>query len=264
METNDLLLKARKGATASFETKQWTIVLEALGFKVATEKESRTVVKAIVTAPGGQSLTIVKEPHYRRIVWYDLPRWMKDQGFNLTEMASAVLGMDTPDEEKRLKHLYERDLTNTGTCGVCEGNFKRDGDGGLVLHGFTRPGDGMTHGRCFGVAYQPHEIAPDAAKDYLAQILRPYLAEWKNTLASLRADKVDIFYVKEWNHESRAYELKKVTRADNYEFQKARKAEIYQAECNVGWAAIDIVRFEKKVVAWKPDDLPEVKYAARK
>ncbi len=263
METNFLLLAARKGAVASFETKHWVAVLEALGFKASLEKEGRTVVKAIVTAPSGQILTIVKEAHYRRILWYEIGPWMKQIGFNMVEAASKILGMETPEEEKRLKGLYERDLTNTGTCGVCEGNFKREADGSLHMHGFTRPGDGMLHGRCFGVGYQPHEISVDAARDYLARALRPYLAEWKVALSNLKSGKVDTLSVRKWNYETRQDEWKTITAADGYDFTQAMAAEIYKAENNVRWATQDVERFEKKIAEWKVDVLPEIKYAQK-
>ena len=181
--TRKLLLKVRKGAISGFGVKQWTEVLVTLGFQVQTTKTGRTVTEIIITGPQGGCLGLTKRPNYKHIVFYDLIPWTKGINLDLVKMASDALGMDTPDVERKLKDLYVRDLTNTGTCPVCEGNFKRDGKGGMVHHGYQRPGDGFIHGDCFAVGYQPWEISPAGAMAYLQNALRPHLEGAEHHLA---------------------------------------------------------------------------------
>lgn len=157
--TETLLLKTRKNANSAFGPKQWNEVLVALGFSVQLTKEKNSIVgfRAFNSA-GEQVFETVKKPGYRGIVFYDIYREMKAAGYDLVELASKALGLDTPEIEKAKKALYERDLTNTGTCPICFGNFKMV-NGLIGHHGFKRPGDGMLHGTCFGVWLKPFELS---------------------------------------------------------------------------------------------------------
>lgn len=56
-----------------------------------------------------------------------------------------------------------------GHCPVCEGEFKVRA-GKLVHHGYERPGDGMIHGDCFAVGYEPYERSPKGCEDYKAEL----------------------------------------------------------------------------------------------
>lgn len=79
------------------------------------------------------------------------------------EDASAALGKEehVPAEA--------RTRENTGTCGVCWGNYKLSG-GRLVLHGYERPGWGHVKGSCDGVGYQPLETSAEGAKMWLGKL----------------------------------------------------------------------------------------------
>lgn len=260
--TQALLLKTRKGATASFEVKQWGIVLTELGFTFQVTKTRNTVTEVKITSPlGHETLTITKQPNYRRITFYELSGWLKKFGFNLVETASVRLGMDTPEQEKKLHDLYIRDLTNTGTCAVCEGNYKRDGVG-IGHHGFRRPGDGMLHGSCFAVGYLPWELSPVGAEAYIADCLVPHLEGAISHLARLNAGEITKFYRKEGFREN-ARTIEVTRESDEYQFEQLLKSAIYQAERDVKWTQNEIESFKKKVANWKPDELPEVKYAGK-
>jgi hypothetical protein len=264
--TRELLLKTRKGATASFETKQWGEVLTFCGFQFQTTKTRNTVTEVKITSPMGEVLTIVKEPNYRRITYYKLGSWLKSIGIDLVVSASAALGMDTPDVEKKLKDLYVRDLTNTGTCPVCEGNFKRNGTG-LVHHGYTRPGDGMQHGDCFAVGYLPWELSPIGAQDYLAQALRPTLAREEAYLERLNTGKVTSFLRMPSRFEQRknpnALPETITKEIDAFAFDQLFAAAKSRCESAIRMLSRDVTYFEKKIAAWAPDELPEVKHAGK-
>ena len=261
----DLLLKLRKNATSAWGPKQYSEAYAAIGFQVQTEKTGRSISAVVFTAPNGAVHRVEKRPNYRVVVFYDLLPWTKAQGYDVVELASKALGMDTPDVEKALKDLYVRDLTNTGTCPVCEGNFKRDGRGGMVHHGYQRPGDGFIHGDCFAVGYQAWEISPEGAVDYVAQALRPHLDGAKAYLAKLQAGEITKFFKQVrtggWNSPKTTVE---VTReSDSYEFESMLKSAIYNAERDVAWTEREITRIETRIANWKPDVLPEVKHAGK-
>lgn len=268
--TKELLLKVRKGATASFGVKHWSEALEAMGFLVTTVTERRSVVSISIVGPQGGTLTLTKRPGYKHIVFYDLIPWARGINLDLVKMASEALGMDTPDVERKLKELYVRDLTNTGTCPVCEGNFKRNSaehydPQGMVHHGYQRPGDGAIHGDCFAVGYQPWEVSPKGAEDYLAKALRPHLEDSKAYLARLQAGEITKFFkqvrTSGWNSPKTTVEITK--ESDPYEFESMLKSAIYQAEKDVSWTKREITRFETRIANWKPDELPEVKHAGK-
>jgi hypothetical protein len=62
-----------------------------------------------------------------------------------------------------------RTLENTGTCPVCNGNFKREANGTMVKHGYKVEGREF-HGSCFGVGFQPFEVEPTGAVKYLGAL----------------------------------------------------------------------------------------------
>jgi hypothetical protein len=83
----------------------------------------------------------------------------------------------------------DRAATHAGTCAVCEGTF-RVRDGVVALHGYRRPGDGTARGRCFGALRLAWEIAPDAARVYLADVLVPHRDALAGALADCDAGRV--------------------------------------------------------------------------
>ena len=107
---------------------------------------------------------------------YAVMAWLAERGWK--ERAAAALGVEphTP--------ALPRTRANTGTCGVCFANVKLDG-GRLVLHGYQRPGDGMAHGRCWGVDRAPFEISPDATRDYTDRGLTPRREGMERRVAEL-------------------------------------------------------------------------------
>lgn len=267
-KTRELLLKLRKSATASFGLKEWTIVLAECGFKVeVTRKEGRSVVQVTIWSPLLTTLVIDKEPSYKAIHFYALPRWVKnDCGINLVEVASIRLGMDTPEVEAKLKDLYVRDLTNTGTCPVCGDNFKRDSSGGMVHHGFIRPGDGYIHGDCFAVGYQPWELSPKGAIDYVAQALVPALESAQAYLERLKDGSITEFTRMErvrggFHGEKKAVTVTKAANA--YEFSRMLDQEISSTVRSIAGFKGSVEQFRTAIANWKLDILPEVKYAGK-
>lgn len=261
------LLKLRKGATAGFGPADWEAVLTHLGFEYeVTEKDGRRVEAVRITAPNGATLDVKKEANYRHIVFYGidtgdpadvrgttLAGWAKARGYDLSDLASGALGMDTVDFERARRGYYERDYTHTGTCGVCEQNVKMTkGTEKLVHHGYQRPGDGYIRGDCFGVAYPPHELAPDAARAFLSIALRPALAGAQQYLFNLETGKVTELSV------GYGVQTRMVT-PESPSWEDVLAGAKREMARKVESLAESVAYFEKKVAEWKLDELPQVK-----
>lgn len=258
----ELLLKVRKGATAGFGAKQWAESLEAMGFLVTMVTERRAVVSFSVVGPQGGTLTITKRPGYKRIVFYDLLPWAKGINLDLVAMASEALGMDTPEVERALKDLYERDLTNTGTCPVCGGNFKRNGTG-IGHHGFKRPGDGMLHGACFGVNYLPWELSPIGAQEYISFALEPTKAQAEKRLEMLTTGQITEFMELPPSWKTGALPETITREIDPERFARKLEQEIGSTRRYIAMLTADIKFFRAKVAGWVADELPEFKHAGK-
>lgn len=86
------------------------------------------------------------------------------------------------------------DLTNTGTCAICQKLQKLSGKGKMVHHGY-QISDGYGHyfgfrsGSCFGVDRTPYELSCEANKEYVAA-LTVNLNKVKERLQDLESGKV--------------------------------------------------------------------------
>ena len=80
-----------------------------------------------------------------------------------------------------------------GTCQIC---FRKQQTrkGGLVLHGYKRPGWGYTVGKCLGCDHAPFEVSCERTKEFLAKVLRPALASAEKRLAALEAQPDSLDY----------------------------------------------------------------------
>lgn len=257
----ELLRKVYKKTIASFTVAQWKTVLTELGYKVSIEKDRNTAVAFRVVAHDGTEIVETKRENYRRLVIYDTERWLYAHG--LRERARVALGID-PDEERN-KKLYVRDLTNTGTCGVCLGNYKRERDGSLHIHGYTRPGDGWLHGSCYGVGYQPWELSKLAVVGYVRDVLEPALEVRLRGLKQLIDDSVEVFYdkVHRWEGGRSVAATVEVRRDDKWKFDQLRQRAIISIKSEIGQIEEDIKRCKDQLASWKLDDLPEVKHAGK-
>lgn len=191
--TYSLLLKARKGATAGFETKHWKALLEALGFTVTLGKVRTTVVSLTATREG-HTFEITKEPQYRRMVYYKMNSLLKAAGIDIVAASSSLLGLDVPEVEKHKKAIAAgaNDLHRTGTCQCCFNPQKVSKGGGklMSLHGYQRPGCGYIIGDCMGQGEQPYEVSCELTKKLRTQVenMRKSSQEY---LAKLNANEVE-------------------------------------------------------------------------
>jgi hypothetical protein len=118
-----------------------------------------------------------------------------------------------------------RTREGTGTCPVCFRNVKFSGSGTMVLHGYTRPGYGMTEGRCPGVGYPPFELSVKGVVAYLEQLVL-MVTEEEARLAKLRSGDVTELVV------FRNRRSERIT-PENRNWDAYIKAEIMQTERNL-------------------------------
>ena len=86
----------------------------------------------------------------------------------------------------------------------------------LVLHGYQRPGDGWIVGDCSGHGEEPYELSCEYTKAWRASV-EQMIARCRETLAALRADKVETLHInypvpaserrQRWARETRSIEI---------------------------------------------------------
>jgi hypothetical protein len=252
-----LLRELRKGATASWNFAQYRQALAALGFSLeVAEKDGRMVVAATATTPDGASLTFRKDPRERKLFFHELVRWLIDR--DVSDLCSDKLGLPTVGEEAKMKAL-PRDITHTGTCGICMRNVKMGAAHALVHHGYQRPGDGSILGDCFGVGYEPYELSKRAVEAYAAS-LQNALPIYEENVRKIRADELDSY--ERWPFDiviSRP--SAEASEAEGSMWSIARTMALKDAERALEQQRDQISYYQKLAEAWKLDDLPEVKLA---
>lgn len=126
----------------------------------------------------------------------------------------------------------ERTIENTGTCAVCGRNVKREKGGQMWAHGYTLRW-GFQQGNCAGVGYQPIEISPEGAVNYLGRL--------RDALEQAEADVV------------------RLEQTPSAERTREQRDALGNAKATVRYAPHDIKRFEDTVANWKATDLPDAK-----
>lgn len=270
-----LAAKFRKGATSSFKLKEYKAVLEPIGFKVeVTKKDGRAVLAVTFTAPDGETLVAAKTATSRSVLFYEATRFCNEHGAG--EAVSAALGLPSLEEEQAEKQVYgvQYDLTNAGICPACFRVQKLDDNGGLVLHGYQRPGDGYIHGSCYGVGHKPLEVSVEGTKAYLEKLLVPCAERAAENLAVFKVSPPTSFRVNRarYGREPEFVTVDATTCPDwdtdgefpGTEFRKElekRGRELERAAENTARA---VAAYSDVVTNWVPDITPIERKAARR
>lgn len=138
-----------------------------------------------------------------------------------------------------------------GSCPVCEGDFKVR-EGRVVHHGFTRPGDGMIHGDCFAVGYEPYERSTKGCEDYQAK-MGGQLFGLEDAL--LKLPTRTYFFEYNWRREIVEYALG-VT--DLYTWKRVIQSREGELKQHIRQTKLEIERMTKRIADWKLADLREV------
>jgi len=159
-----------------------------------------------------------------------------------------------------------------GNCQICEGDQKLHA-GGMVHHGYRRPGDGFIHGDCPGVGHVPYEVSCDLVKEHVLDLGR-FILDRQDWLRRLRGGAVAELHVEEYRGGGRRELVKVVAgtaEADEYDlshgctlWERALRGAVHKAESDIQLAAADVVRCERRVAAWAPQPVRTVEEVVRK
>lgn len=156
----------------------------------------------------------------------------------LQELKPKIIKGKKPTLNRKTK---PRTLENTGTCAVCGQNVKLDG-GLIVHHGFVVRGQRI--GSCFGVGYQPWEVSPKGAEDYL-ESLKSQLQGLESYSQKLESGEVGELY----------YRNQKITPEDGM-WGVALSSAIATTNSELRMLQCEIQQFTKKIETWQPQTLP--------
>jgi len=215
-----------------------------------------------VTSPRGETFTVIKERAYKGVPNFSVfPHMVK---LGLVDDTCAFLGLPTIEAERADKEsTFDReDVTNTGTCPCCFGLYKLTTDGGMVHHGFTRPGIGQILGDCFGVGYQPFEVSfagTEALRNYFANRLTHLEAH----LAFLNSDactKVRETVSEGWGRNATT-KIVELVRGVDARFETILAKDVVRVTKNIEGLVADVKGLTGMITNWKAADLPEVRAA---
>lgn len=158
----------------------------------------------VVTAPDGAEATILDRPRYGRntpISGDGLWKWAYEHGLH----TDAARLLPSIEEQERQRLLREAAAKGRGTCQICWGTRSlHTVSGALVQHGYQMDMRHATYGHlgamkgtgdCEGTGFLPWERDKSRAEWYLANQLRPTLANRQAWLSALQAGKVEWFLV---------------------------------------------------------------------
>lgn len=148
------------------------------------------------------------------------------------------------------------DLTNTGTCAICQKLFKLDNGQKMVAHGY-QISDGYGHyfgfrsGSCFGVGHTPYELSCEANKEYKA-ILEKNLKNVENHLAGLKSGEITTITVLEYEETGNFGQRKQV--AKDYHKGDEKWTRVLDREIRNVESAIKAVEYEIEQQGWLIQD----------
>ena len=159
-----------------------------------------------------------------------------------------------------------------GNCQICEGDQKLHA-GGMVHHGYRRPGDGFIHGDCPGVGHVPYEVSCDLVKEHIVDLGR-FIKDKQDWLRRLQGGEVTELHVEEYRGAGRRELVRVVAgtaEADKHDlsygctlWERALRGAVRKAESLIRQAADDVVRCERRVAAWAPRPVRTVEEEVRK
>lgn len=223
-------------------------------FTVKTPAGAMQFVLSLSVADTGTSPNNLTSDRFWKLVYQS---GAKDMALKIL----AEFGEEAVDRVLRPSQI--RDLTNTGTCPACFGNFKltastRRGKDktmpGMVLHGYKRPGVGYIQGNCFGQDWPPFELSKEGT-DVLIASLKGMKERTEDQLKSLRSGEIDTL-----NDERGSFrgppQVVKRDEADPQLWARVLERAISKVEAELRYAEGLLKELQKAVQGWKPAPLP--------
>ena len=234
-----------------------------LGFSYTEMMVHPTV---IITSPERKSFTLMNKDleqfpsEYMGSVRTPVLKWLDTTSFY--NQVNSKLGTVSIEEERELakKKIPTRD--NTGTCPCCFGNFKltkkaRNGSDltlpGMVLHGYSRPGNGYIQGNCQGQDWPPFELAKECTEKVLS--LREHqLVKEKGNLLRWETDPPNaVSEYSLFNKDMKEYRKEDMS---EYDWGQKVKARIHKIKGIIQDLTTDIRFLGMRLKGWKVLPLP--------
>lgn len=137
-----------------------------------------------------------------------------------------------------------------GFCQLCEGEFKLD-RWALVLHGYTRPGDGQLFGRCAGVGHLPYQQSCALLVSTLA-IFKKDRVGARDRLAAFDAGTVtEVSFLAKGRDGHPALVSASLADSASGVWNRALNIAHGNARMEVSSLEQSIARFTKRIAAWK-------------
>ena len=142
-----------------------------------------------------------------------------------------------------------------GNCQICEGDQKLH-HGGMVHHGYRRPGDGYIVGDCPGVGQVPYEVSCDLVKSHRS-LVGTKLVSSKKYLARLQAGDVTrltkIEHRGGWGTMGKNELIEYIAGVtEPYRWARAVESATWEVQSTVRQCEADIERCTRRINAWKP------------
>jgi hypothetical protein len=152
---------------------------------------------------------------------------------------------------------------NTGVCAICACRQKLDDASAMVMHGYQMSEynhAGYRMGKCFGVAYKPYELSPEANVAF-KPVLANYRTGIKKSLATLpKLTEVTVNSHK-WEGGKRvAVSVTYTKEANQYEFNQEIASRQSRLEYELGTVEDDIKINNAKIENWT---LQPLKYGCK-
>jgi len=162
---------------------------------------------------------------------------------------------------KKPATLTDRTLDDTGTCPACMTNVKM-ARGRIMRHGWSVQGHrgrgqygySWHSGPCFGVGYEPWEVSPKGAEDYVKN-LDKILANLNQLIQDLRSGTREIRNPRYDPKSFSGSRVPKTLTPSDPSYDKALRTLIDMKTMEVNQVTIEISRTDARIASWEPKPL---------
>lgn len=151
-----------------------------------------------------------------------------------------------------------------GTCPICESEYRLH-KGKLVHHGYRRPGDGMIHGDCFCVYFEPYEVSDRGCRLYKtnAEAIKASLEKYLEHLNSGNVRQIDHeVYKGLGSYETVILDADSKDPVEQQKFKRALEYKIQKTEYELKNCVREIERMERLIRDWTLKPIKTLEEAA--
>lgn len=173
------------------------------------------------------------------------------------------MNQTTADSAERKSEVAGKAAAVVGTCQCCFNQQVSKGAGGLVLHGYERPGHGSIRGNCPGMRHLPFELSCAQTKIFAASVASQ-LAGMRATLARMQANEIESYSVEvtdytQWvgrRHPTHLVSIPKgfddnVKGYGHVRFEDIRQSRIREQEADIRSTARLLADLQARITGWK-------------